>query len=288
VSGCHCKKYCLSAVPDGTSLFFARDTSDVLPIFFVSLDFFFRHFFCVKTKEVTAIFFTLSKKATTIFFNLVLWHSHHFVAVILFLLLRRDVTMSNIVTEGFFTSVMSTWPLPFTIYLYLTPIYSSLCTVSGENAGKHTAIYSAPPSFGELYCTHSDFATKIPCPALTSYVFSFVRTCNVPLSTTVYSSKSGRCAGSSHPAGLCMRAILTAAVLLFTLPKYSSMIFFFVPAASMICGRSMNVTIVCDTSTMYHLPISHKLSLVFVLRLRLFFRLPSTISFFIPVPACRT
>jgi len=35
------------------SFFCAMKRADILPIFFYSLDFFFSHFFCVKTKEVT-------------------------------------------------------------------------------------------------------------------------------------------------------------------------------------------------------------------------------------------
>ena len=37
--------------------------------------------------------------------------------------------------------------------------FSSLLTVSGENAGRHTAMYSAPSGDGLLYCTHSPART---------------------------------------------------------------------------------------------------------------------------------
>ena len=33
--------------------------------------------------------------------------------------------------------------------------YSSRCTVSMENAGRQTAMYSAPSGLGVEYCTHS-------------------------------------------------------------------------------------------------------------------------------------
>jgi len=38
-------------------------------------------------------------------------------------------------------------------------------TVSGENAGKHTAMYSAPWLSGELYCIHSLAFTITAWPA---------------------------------------------------------------------------------------------------------------------------
>jgi hypothetical protein len=53
----------LSADGGGTSLFCATERDAILSIFFYSLDFFFGHFFCVKTKEVTFIYFAYSKKA---------------------------------------------------------------------------------------------------------------------------------------------------------------------------------------------------------------------------------
>jgi len=65
----------------------------------------------------------------------------------------------------------------------------------------------------------------------------------VPRKTTVYSSKSGVCPGSSQPSGLRMWAILTltpsAGVL--TRPKYSSMIFGLLPPDSMRAGCRIRV-----------------------------------------------
>src|SRR4051794_2824064 len=64
---------------------------------------------------------------------------------------------------------------------------------------------------------------------------------SVPRSTTVYSSNSGACPGSTQPGGLCMRATETAAVSLFTRPMYSSIRFGLFPAASMTFGELMCV-----------------------------------------------
>jgi len=49
-----------NAKRDSNSIFRAN----VLPIFFYSLDFFFSHFFCVKTKEVTYTLYTQRKWQT--------------------------------------------------------------------------------------------------------------------------------------------------------------------------------------------------------------------------------
>src|SRR3954454_8503034 len=64
---------------------------------------------------------------------------------------------------------------------------------------------------------------------------------SVPRRTTVYSSNSGVCPGSTQPGGLCMRATETAAVSLFTRPMYSSIRFGLFPAASMTFGELMCV-----------------------------------------------
>lgn len=42
---------------------------------------------------------------------------------------------------------------------------SSLCALSGEKAGRHTAMYSAPSSPGDPYLTHSPALTSTPSPA---------------------------------------------------------------------------------------------------------------------------
>src|SRR5437868_1970173 len=58
----------------------------------------------------------------------------------------------------------------------------------------------------------------------------------MPRRTTVYSSKSGVCPGSTQPAGLRMCARLTASVLELTRPTYSSIAFGLLPAATMRVG----------------------------------------------------
>src|SRR5579862_4368420 len=62
----------------------------------------------------------------------------------------------------------------------------------------------------------------------------------MPRRTTVYSSKSGFCPGSTHPAGLRMWAILTASVFELTRPTYSSIAFGLLPAATMRVGFAMS------------------------------------------------
>src|ERR1044071_9761463 len=59
----------------------------------------------------------------------------------------------------------------------------------------------------------------------------FVSTLSVPASTSVYSSNSGRCPGSSQPLGERMRAILTRLSPLLTRPTNSSISLGGVPAA---------------------------------------------------------
>lgn len=63
--------------------------------------------------------------------------------------------------------------------------------MSGENAGRHTATYSAPSEPGLEYWTHSPFLTSTAWPAASSRVSPFVATRRLPLSTTVYSSNCG-------------------------------------------------------------------------------------------------
>src|SRR5207247_5398745 len=74
------------------------------------------------------------------------------------------------------------------------------------------------------------------CPARTSIVPPACVTRSIPLSTTVYSSNSGVCPGSTQPDGLRMCATLTAAVFELTRPTYSSICFGRVPAARMRVG----------------------------------------------------
>src|SRR3954453_19830508 len=64
---------------------------------------------------------------------------------------------------------------------------------------------------------------------------------SIPRSTTVYSSNSGVCPGSTQPAGLCIRAAGAAGVSLLTRPMYSSIRFGLFPAASMTFGELMCV-----------------------------------------------
>jgi hypothetical protein len=116
----------------------------------------------------------------------------------------------------------------------------SLCTVVGENAGRQIAIYSAPSS-GVEYWIHSPAWARMACPARTSSVPCWCFTCKRPRRTSVYSSNSGVCPGSSHPAGLRMWATLRRPSPLFNRPTYSSMIFGKLPAACTRLGCSMSV-----------------------------------------------
>src|SRR3989442_8128124 len=77
------------------------------------------------------------------------------------------------------------------------------------------------------------------CPARTSNVPPACFTRSRPSSTTVYSSNSGVCPGSTQPAGLRMCATLTAAVFELTRPTYSSICFGTLPAATMRAGWAM-------------------------------------------------
>src|SRR4051794_16284090 len=67
-----------------------------------------------------------------------------------------------------------------------------------------------------------------------------VATRSMPCRTTVYSSNAGVRPGSLQPAGLVIRATLTAAVPLFTRPKNSSITLGLFPAASITAGRAMS------------------------------------------------
>ena len=115
--------------------------------------------------------------------------------------------------------------------------------MSGANAGRQMATYSAPSSPGVEYCTHSPRRTMTASPARTSNVSPFVATRSAPRSTTVYSSNSGVCAGSTHPPGLRMRATLTSAVPEFTRPTNSSISFGLFPAAATTAGFRMCMAI---------------------------------------------
>ena len=57
---------------------------------------------------------------------------------------------------------------------------SSRCTVWGENAGRHTAIYSAPPSSGVLYWTRSPRCAITACPARTDRLGRRSAVCAAP------------------------------------------------------------------------------------------------------------
>jgi len=126
-------------------------------------------------------------------------------------------------------------------------IHASRRTVSSENAGTHTAMYSAPS--GVEYRTHSPLCAMTACPAWTSRVPSSCFTRTKPLSTIVNSSNSGLCPGSSHPSGLRICATLAFCVLLFTRPMYSSINFGFVPAALILVGCEIRVGIVASSLT---------------------------------------
>src|SRR5262249_29446291 len=66
--------------------------------------------------------------------------------------------------------------------------HASRCTVAGENAGRHTATYSAPSGPGVLYRTHSPGAVTTACPAYTSRIPASCSTRSIPRNTTVISS----------------------------------------------------------------------------------------------------
>src|SRR5580658_3445463 len=70
-------------------------------------------------------------------------------------------------------------------------------------------------------------------------VADLVSTRSRPRNTTVYSSNSGVWPDSVQPAGLSMRAMLTASVAELTRPTYSAMRFGRLPAAAMIVGFSI-------------------------------------------------
>src|ERR1039457_3730938 len=76
-------------------------------------------------------------------------------------------------------------------------------------------------------------------PAFTSMVIELVSTRRMPRNTTVYSSKSGVWPGSLQPAGLSMRAMLTASVAELTRPTYSAIRFGRLTAAATIVGFSI-------------------------------------------------
>src|SRR6202167_5357654 len=84
----------------------------------------------------------------------------------------------------------------------------------------------------------------IACPAATSSSPDLWCTRSVPRKTTVYSSKSGVCPGSSQPSGLRIWATLTPGVEVLTRPTYSSMILGLVPADSMRVGCGIRVGMV--------------------------------------------
>src|SRR6185369_7151962 len=121
--------------------------------------------------------------------------------------------------------------------------YSSRCTLPGENAGRQTAIYSAPPGSGVEYWIHSPGLVMTACPACTLRLPPLCRTRSTPSNTTVNSTNSGVCPGSTQPSGLRMCATLAAEVPLFTRPTYSSMIFGLFPAASIRVGCAIRVGI---------------------------------------------
>ena len=62
-------------------------------------------------------------------------------------------------------------------------------------------MYSAPSTPGVLYCTHSPACATTAWPALTSMAPFLCVTRNWPRRTTVYSSNSGVCPGSTQSAG---------------------------------------------------------------------------------------
>src|SRR5882724_92061 len=105
-----------------------------------------------------------------------------------------------------------------------------------ENAGTQTAMYSAPPSPGVLYWTHSPRCAITAWPARTSIVPCLLFTRSNPCKTIENSSNSGVCPGSHQPSELFIRAMLIEVVPELTRPMNSSISLGLLPAASMMVG----------------------------------------------------
>ena len=82
--------------------------------------------------------------------------------------------------------------------------------------------------------THSPREARTAWPAFTSISPPSNSTRIEPRSTTVNSSKPGRCPGSDQPEGLRMWAMLTGVVSELTRPMYSSI--FLLPGTGMRVG----------------------------------------------------
>src|SRR6478752_6886109 len=117
-------------------------------------------------------------------------------------------------------------------------------------AGRHTAMYSAPPSAGVEYWIHSPLWAMTAWPAATSSSPFLCFTRSVPLRTMVNSSNSGVCPGSSQPCGLRMWATLTPEVRVLTRPMNSSISLGLVPAARMRVGCATRVGMVSPREAM--------------------------------------
>src|SRR5438105_4961832 len=120
-------------------------------------------------------------------------------------------------------------------------------------------MYSAPCGEGVLYCTHSPRGTMTASPARTSSCPSRVLTRSIPARTSVYSSNSGVCPGSTHPDGLRILATLSDAVSVATRPMNSSIRFGLFPADSMTCGAS---TCLIFTTPLCFAPMKRQLAIL--------------------------
>ena len=129
------------------------------------------------------------------------------------------------------------------------------------------ATYSAPPSSGLLYRTHSPGCATTPWPACTSRTPCSCSTRSIPRNTTVISSKSGRCPGSTHPSGDTIRATLTSACPEFTRPAYSSIRLGLFPAAATTVGPGINVGTTGNYTPFDHVLTRPRLALILFLAL---------------------
>src|ERR1039457_2979312 len=112
---------------------------------------------------------------------------------------------------------------------------------AGENAGLHTATYSAPASPGAEKRTHSSFPTWIACPASTSIMHSAYSTRTMPFTTMRNSSNLAHRGGSSHPAAHRTWAMEIPESPVLTRPTYSSTCLAVVPATGRGVGEPISL-----------------------------------------------
>jgi hypothetical protein len=100
---------------------------------------------------------------------------------------------------------------------------------------------SAPPSRSVPSQTHWSGEVTTAWPAFTFGEPPSYSTRSMPRRTTVTSSNSGRCPGSSQPARDTIRATRTPECPEFTRPAHSSIRFGVIPAAWMTEGVAMSL-----------------------------------------------